>query len=66
MERSRSTGTAERAIGRAWARQEVVVRFDASSRYWVVSNQDGDVVKQLPAKELTREQIMALAVSRRR
>jgi hypothetical protein len=44
----------------------VVVRFDASSRYWVVSNQDGDVVKQLPAKELTRERIMALAVSRRR
>jgi hypothetical protein len=55
-----------RAIGRAWARQEVVVRFDASSRCWVVSNQDGDVVKQLPAKELTRERIMALAVSRRR
>ena len=55
-----------RAVGRAWARQELVVRFDASSRCWLVSNQDGEVVKQLPANELTRERIMALAVSRRR
>ena len=55
-----------RAAGRAWAHQEVVVRFDASSRCWVISNQDGEVVKQLPANELTREAIMALAVSRRR
>jgi hypothetical protein len=55
-----------RAIGRAWAHQEVVVRFDASSRSWVISNQAGEVIKQLPAKELTRERIMALAVSRRR
>jgi hypothetical protein len=55
-----------RAVGRAWAQQEVVVRFDATSRCWVVSNQDGVVVKELPATELTRERIMALAVSRRR
>jgi hypothetical protein len=55
-----------RAIGRAWAHQELVVRFEASSRCWLVSNQEGEVIKQLPAKELTRERIMALAVSRRR
>jgi hypothetical protein len=55
-----------RAVGRAWARHELVVRFDASSRCWVVSNEAGEVVKQLPANELTRERIIALAVSRRR
>ena len=55
-----------RAVCRAWARQELVVRFDASSRCWLVSNQEGEMVKQLPAKELTRERIIALAVSRRR
>jgi len=55
-----------RAVGRAWAHQEVVLRFDASSRSWVVSNHEGEVVKQLPAKVLTPERIMALEVSRRR
>jgi hypothetical protein len=55
-----------RAVGRRWAYQEVVVRFDPSSRCWLVSNQDGELVKQLPARELTRERILALAVSRRR
>src|SRR4051794_36896029 len=55
-----------RAVGRAWARQELGVRFDRSSRSWWISNQQGEVVKQLPAHELTKERIMALAVSRRR
>ena|GEM_PF-1449957 len=55
-----------RAVGRAWAQQELVVRFDASSRCWLVSNQEGEMVKQLPATELTRKRIIALAVSRRR
>jgi hypothetical protein len=55
-----------RSVGRAYTRQEVVMRFDASSRCWVVSDQDGNVIKQLTATELTRERIMALAVSRRR
>ena len=55
-----------RAVGRAWAHQELVVRFAASSRCWLVSNQNGELVKQFPATELTRERIIALAVSRRR
>jgi len=55
-----------RSVGRAWAHQEVVLRFEASSRCWMVSNQDGDLIKQIPASELTRERILALAVSRRR
>ena len=55
-----------RPVGRAWARHDMVVRFDASSRCWLVSNPNGEVVKPLAASELTRERIMALAVSRRR
>jgi hypothetical protein len=55
-----------RSVGRSWARHEMVVRFDASSRCWLVSNPGGEEVKQVPASELTRERIMALAVSRRR
>ena len=55
-----------RSVGRSRARHEMVVRFDASSRCWLVSNPNGEEVKRLPASELTRERIMALAVSRRR
>jgi hypothetical protein len=55
-----------RSIGRSRAGHEVVMRFDMSSRLWVVSDPDGEEVKRLPAKELTRERIIALAVSRRR
>ena len=44
----------------------MVLRFEGSSWSWVVSNPAGEMVKQLPAKELTRERILALAVSRRR
>ena len=55
-----------RAVGRGLAGQEVVVRFDAPSWCWLVSDQRGDCIKRLPAIELTRERILALAVSRRR
>ena len=55
-----------RSVGRAWAHQEVVLRFEAFSRCWLVSNQAGELIKQFPATELTRERILALAVSRRR
>jgi hypothetical protein len=55
-----------RSVGRAWAHQEVGLRFEASSRCWLVSDQAGELIKQIPASELTRERILALAVSRRR
>jgi hypothetical protein len=55
-----------RSVGRSWARHELVVRFDVSSRCWLVSNSEGELIKQVPASELTRERILALAVSRRR
>ena len=55
-----------RSIGRPWARQELVVRLDATDRHWLVSAPGGELIKRLPARELTRERILALAVSRRR
>jgi hypothetical protein len=55
-----------RSVGRRWARQDMVVRFDTSSRCWSISSSEGEVVKVVPAEELTRETICALAVSRRR
>ena len=55
-----------RAVGRAWARQDLVVRFDGSSRCWLVSDHRGELIKPVPAKELTRERILSLAVSRHR
>lgn len=55
-----------RSVGRPWARQGIVVRFEASSRCWLVSNPGGAIVKQISAGELTGERIRGLAVSRRR
>lgn len=55
-----------RSVGRTWAHQEVGLRFEASSRCWMVSDRAGELIKQIPASELTRERIMALTVSRRR
>ena len=55
-----------RSVGRSRAGREIAVRFDTSTRCWSVSDPNGEEVKRLPAEELTRERIMALAVSRRR
>lgn len=55
-----------RTVGRARAGQDVVLRFDAARRLWLVSEPDGTPLKELPAIELTRESIVTLSVSRRR
>jgi hypothetical protein len=55
-----------RSVGRPRARREMVVRFDAPARCWLVYQTDGEPIARLPAIELTRERILALQVSRRR
>ena len=55
-----------RTLGRAHRGTEVCVRFDRPSRYWVVSNNQGEELKRLPAEELSRERILALEVGRKR
>lgn len=53
------------SVGRAWAGQTVTVRFNATTRAWDVWNSQGSPIKSLPARGITREQIMALNVSRK-
>jgi hypothetical protein len=55
-----------RSVGRCRAGRAMMVRFDATTRCWLISDPNGEEVKRVPAIELTRERIMALAVSRRR
>jgi hypothetical protein len=55
-----------RGLGRIHRGKEVCVRFDISSRYWIVSDYQGQELKRLPAEELSRERIIALEVGRKR
>jgi len=55
-----------RSVGRCWARRDLVVRFDAPTRCWIISRTDGRPIARLPAIELTRERILGSRVSRRR
>jgi hypothetical protein len=55
-----------RSLGREYRGREVVVRFDTSTRRWVVADQDGKVVAQFLAWELSRDRILSLAVGRKR
>jgi hypothetical protein len=55
-----------RGLGRIHRGKEVCVRFDTSSRYWIVSDYQGQELKRLPAEELSRERIIALEVGRKR
>ena len=56
----------DRGLGRVHRGKEVCVRFDAGSRRWVVSDHQGQELKQLAAEELSRERILALEVGRQR
>jgi hypothetical protein len=55
-----------RSLGRQYSGQEVVVRFDAAKRYWVVADSEASVVAQFLAWELSQERILSLAVGRKR
>jgi hypothetical protein len=55
-------------VGKAWARQEVTVRLIVHDAVpvWVIRDAQGQLLRQHPAPELSRERILALDVSRRR
>lgn len=55
-----------RNLGRPHRGKEVSVRFDPSSRQWVVSDHQGQELKRLVANELSRERILALKVGHQR
>ena len=55
-------------VGRAWARQEVTVRLAVAdgAPQWLIRDAHGTLLRTHAASELSRERIVALAVSRRR
>ena len=55
-----------RNLGRTHRGKEVCVRFDPSSRQWVVSDHQGQELKRLVADELSRERILSLKVGHQR
>jgi hypothetical protein len=55
-----------RSLGRKYTGQEVVVRFDAAKRYWVVADCEDKVVAQFLASELSQVRILSFAVGRKR
>jgi hypothetical protein len=55
-----------RSLGRRYGGQEVMVRFDAGKRYWIVSDSAGQILAQFLAWELSQERILSFAVGRKR
>ena len=55
-----------RGLGRIHRGKEICMRFDTSSCYWIISDDQGQELKRLPAEELSRERIIALEVGRQR
>jgi hypothetical protein len=56
----------EIAVGRAHARKEVSVRFDAAERAWVALDEDGAEIARHRAEELAPERIESLTVSHKK
>ena len=55
-----------RSLGRKYSGQDMLVRFDAATRYWVVADSADKVVAQFLAWELSQDRILRLAVGRKR
>jgi hypothetical protein len=55
-------------VGKAWARQEVTVRLAVvdGAPQWIIHDAQGTLLRAHAAPELSRDRIIALAVSRRR
>ena len=52
-------------VGRVYRGQDMTVRYDGLARQWVVRDQTGEVAWRFEARELSREAILGLAVSRK-
>ena len=53
-------------VGRVYRGQDMTVRYDGLARQWVVRDQTGEIAWRFEARELSREAILGLAVSRKR
>ena len=54
------------AVGRAWAKRTVEVRFDPTTLEWLMHDEAGKLIIKHPAPEITTERICALEVTNRR
>lgn len=54
------------SAGKARAGQKVTVRFDGQTREWVLYEKAGQEIRRWPAEQITRERILALAVTHER
>jgi transposase InsO family protein len=50
-------------VGRAWAGQEVYVRYDAEANEWVIRDKKGEEIARHAALEITEERILSLEIS---
>jgi len=55
-----------RHVGKPHAGKTVWVTFDPQVMSWIISDSNGNQIRQLSAPEISRERIMALAVSNKR
>ncbi|HEY6926663.1 MAG TPA: Mu transposase C-terminal domain-containing protein, partial [Steroidobacteraceae bacterium] len=53
-------------VGRAYAQQQVWVRFDPQQRCWLFADQDNHLLNQHPASEISTANIQRLTVTHRR
>lgn len=52
------------SVGCQYARQSVLLRFDANTRAWQVYDERGNCLKSMPSRELSHESIVGLKVTR--
>jgi hypothetical protein len=55
-----------RSVGRAYAGQEVMVRFDATRCGWVILDHLDNEIKFLDTPEISQDRILALDISRKK
>jgi hypothetical protein len=53
-------------VGKAYAQQEVFVRFDPQQRCWLFSDRDNHLLNQHAAPEICAANILGLTVTHRR
>lgn len=54
------------SVGRAYARQYIVIHFDEFTNQWIMTDETGQDIDRHPAKELTYAQISHLTLAKRR
>jgi len=54
------------SVGRAYANQDVCLRFEPTSRHWLALDAQGNCLSSMPNRELSKENIFMMNVTRRK